>query len=240
MLADESIVHRKGFMIETCERSELKYLISKMDHQILNRKLSLVLPLDPHAGKDGYTVKSVYFDDFSDNAWLDNLLGASEREKFRIRYYNDNHAFINLEKKVKVMNKGTKLISRITKEQAQACIEGRFDLLKDTQDPLLKEFYLKAKQNGLRAKVIVAYQRVPFIYAPGNVRVTLDHTIGNSLDVRRFFDPTLVLVPQLSQQALLEVKFDRYLPEVVRALIQIPSTTQTAHSKYSISRLFNT
>ena len=227
-------------MIETCERSELKYLISKMDHLILSRKLRLVLPMDPHADTDGYIVKSVYFDDFSDNAWLDNLMGASERAKFRIRYYNDDLSFINLEKKVKVMNKGTKLISRMTQEQAQACIEGRFEILKDNPDPLLREFYLKSRQSGLRAKVIVSYQREPFVYDAGNVRVTLDHSIGNSLDVRRFFDPSLVMVPQLSQQCLLEVKFDRYLPEVVRALIQVPNTQQTAHSKYSLSRLFNT
>jgi len=227
-------------MIETCERSELKYLISKMDHLILCHKLSRVLPMDPHAGKDGYQVNSVYFDDFNDNAWLDNLMGASEREKFRIRYYDNNLSFINLEKKVKFMSKGTKMISRLTQDQAQAMIEGRYDVLKDTQDPLLKEFYLKAKQNGLRAKVIVSYQRQPFVYNAGNVRITLDHSIGNSLDVRRFFDPDLRMVPQLSQQCLLEVKFDRYLPEIVRALIQVPSTTQTAHSKYSLSRLFNT
>jgi len=227
-------------MIETCERSELKYLINQTDHLILSRKLRRVLAMDPHAQDDGYRVKSVYFDDFSDNAWLDNLMGASERAKFRIRYYNDDLSFINLEKKVKVLNKGTKLISRMTQAQAQACIEGRFEVLKDSSDPLLKEFYLKARQNGLRAKVIVAYQREPFIHEAGNVRVTLDHSIGNSLDVRRFFDPNLVMVPQLSQQCLLEVKFDRYLPEVVRALIQVPNTTQTAHSKYSISRLFNT
>jgi len=227
-------------MIETCERSELKYLISKMDHLILSRKLRLVLSLDPHAGKDGYRVKSVYFDDFNDNAWLDNLMGSSEREKFRIRYYDNDLTFINLEKKVKFMSKGTKRISKVTQEQAQAMIEGHYEILKDSTDPLLKEFYLKAKQNGLRAKVIVAYQREPYVYDAGNVRITLDHSIGNSLDVRRFFDPDLRMVPQLSQQCLLEVKFDRYLPEIVRALIQVPSTTQTAHSKYSLSRLFNT
>lgn len=227
-------------MIETCERSELKYLISKMDHLILSKKLRRVLAMDPHAGKDGYLVKSVYFDDFSESAWMDNLIGANEREKFRIRYYDNNLAFINLEKKVKVMSKGTKLISRLTQAQAQALIEGNFSVIKDSQDPLLKEFYLKAKQKGLRAKVIVAYQREPFIHSAGNVRVTLDHSIKNSLEVRRFFDPDLKLVPQLTRQCLLEVKFDRYLPEVVRVLIQVPSTIQTAHSKYSISRLFNT
>ena len=227
-------------MIQTCNRSELKYLINKMDHMVLSRKLKMVLAMDPHAGPDGYQVKSVYFDDFSDHAWLDNLMGAGEREKFRIRYYNDDPSFINLEKKVKVMTKGTKQISRLTQAQAQSMIEGNFDVLKDTKDPLLREFYLKAKQNGFRAKVIVAYQREPYVYEPGSVRITLDHAIGNSLDVRRFFDPTLVMVPQLAQQCLLEVKFDRILPEVVRTIIQVPGTTQTAHSKYSISRLFNT
>lgn len=227
-------------MIETCERSELKYLINKMDHLILSSKLKSVLKVDPHAKDGSYLVKSVYFDDFSDNAWLDNLMGASEREKFRIRYYNNDPSYICLEKKVKVLTKGTKLITRISQKQAQAMIESRYEILKDEKDPLLRDFYLKTKQTGLRAKVIVTYRREPYLHEAGNVRITLDHAIGNSLDVKRFFDPTLTMVPQLSQQCLLEVKFDRYLPEVVRALIQVPDTIQTAHSKYSISRLFNT
>lgn len=227
-------------MIETCERSELKYLINKMDHQLLSKRLKTVLSLDPHADTTGYIVKSVYFDDYNDTAWLDNLVGSSDREKFRIRYYNNDTSFINLEKKVKKLSKGTKMISRLTLEEAQGLIEGRFEVIKTSQDPLLKEFYLKAKQDGLRAKVIVAYHREPYLYNAGNVRVTLDSQIRNSMDVRRFFDPKLSLVPQLSQQSLLEVKFDRYLPEVVRHLIQVPNTIQTAHSKYSLSSLFNT
>jgi len=231
---------RKSTMIETCERSELKYLINKMDHLILSKKLKTILSLDPHADSTGYMVKSVYFDDFSDTAWLNNLVGASDREKFRIRYYNNDTSFIHLEKKVKRLSKGTKSISRLTQEEAQGLIEGRFEVIKASQDPLLREFYLKARQSGLRAKVIVVYQRMPYLYSAGNVRVTLDSEIRNSLDVRRFFDPDLSLVPQLSQQCLLEVKFDRYLPEIVRHLIQVPNTIQIAHSKYSLSRLFNT
>jgi len=227
-------------MIETCERYELKYLINKMDHEILSRKLKHVLTLDAHAHNGSYLVKSVYFDDFSDQAWLDNLIGASDREKFRIRYYNNDTSFISLEKKIKKSNKGTKLISRITQTQAQALIEGRFDSIKTSKDPLLRDFYLKAIQHGLRAKIVIAYHREPFIYTAGNVRVTLDSQIKNSLDVRRFFDPQLIMAPQLTQQSLLEIKFDRYLPEVVRHLIQVPNTIQTAHSKYSSSRLFNT
>lgn len=227
-------------MIETCERSELKYLINKMDQLVLSRKLKSVLKLDPHAKDGSYLVKSVYFDDFSDTAWQDNLMGSSQREKFRIRTYNNDPSYITLEKKVKVLTKGTKLITQITQTQAQAMIDNKIDILKDEKDPLLREFYLKTKQNGLRAKVIVTYVREPYFHEAGNVRITLDHSIGNSLDVKRFFDPTLTMVPQLSQQCLLEIKYDRYLPEIVRALVQVPNTIQTAHSKYSISRLFNT
>jgi len=227
-------------MIESCERNELKYLINKMDHLLLSKKLKAVLKMDPHSDKQGYLVKSVYFDDFNDNAWLDNLMGAGNREKFRIRYYNSDTSFINLEKKVKQMSKGTKMISRLSQVEAQALIEGHSEILKDKTDPLLREFYLKSKQHGLKAKVIVVYQREPYITNAGNVRITLDSQIRNALDVKRFFDPDLNLVPQLSQQCLLEVKYDRYLPDIVRALIQVPNTIQTAHSKYSLSRLFNT
>lgn len=226
-------------MIETCYRNELKYLISKPAQQIMSRRLRTVLKMDPHAGSDGYLVKSVYFDDFDDNSLLDNLMGTSDREKFRIRYYDTHTEFINLEKKVKKQNKGFKEISRLTLDEAERMIKGDIEFLKNHPDSLLREFYLKTKQKGLRAKVIVIYRREPFIFTAGNTRITLDFNIRNSLDVGRFFDPDLITSPQLTDRCLLEVKFDCYLPDIIRDIIQVPETQQTAHSKYGISRMYN-
>ncbi|HAM62833.1 MAG: hypothetical protein A2Y20_10550 [Firmicutes bacterium GWF2_51_9] len=223
-------------MIESCYRNEMKYIVSSSTKQLLSRRLKNVLKMDPHADENGYLVKSVYFDDFYDGALMDNLMGSPLREKFRIRYYNDDTKVIHLEKKVKVMDKGLKRITRITLDEAMRMINGEYGFLKDKEDELLKEFYVKAKQKGLRAKIIVVYRREPYVFQAGNVRVTLDDEIKNSTDVVRFFDPSIPLVPQ-NGGCLMEVKFDHVLPDLVRDVIQTPETRLTAHSKYGISRL---
>lgn len=223
-------------MIESCYRNEMKYIVSSSTKQLLSRRLKNVLKMDPHADENGYLVKSVYFDDFYDGALMDNLMGSPLREKFRIRYYNDDTKVIHLEKKVKVMDKGLKRITRITLDEAMRMIRGEYGFLAEREDELLREFYAKAKHTGLRAKIIVIYRREPYVFHAGNVRVTLDDEIKNSTDVLRFFDPSIPLVPQ-TRDCLMEVKFDHVLPDLVRDVIQTPETRQTAHSKYGISRL---
>ena len=68
----------------------------------LRQKLKLIMRPDTHAGANGmYRITSIYFDNFYDKALNDKRYGVSEREKFRFRYYNDDLALINLEKKKK-------------------------------------------------------------------------------------------------------------------------------------------
>lgn len=51
--------------------------------------------------------------------YLKKINVYSRREKFRIRYYNDNFDFIRLEKKSKVNNLCTKFSAPLTKEQCE-------------------------------------------------------------------------------------------------------------------------
>lgn len=52
-----------------------------------------------HQGE--YKIRSIYFDHYHDKALQEKLMGINNREKFRIRYYNDDVSFIRLEKKSK-------------------------------------------------------------------------------------------------------------------------------------------
>ena len=83
-------------------RHELKYQISPADHHALRQRLRTVMKCDPHTGADGfYTIRSVYFDNYKDKTLREKVNGVQKREKFRIRYYNDDFSFITLEKKIK-------------------------------------------------------------------------------------------------------------------------------------------
>ena len=58
-------------------------------------------------------------------------MAASYREKFRIRYYNNDASFIRLEKKVKDGAVGYKQSACITKEMADQLIQKKYDCLAD-------------------------------------------------------------------------------------------------------------
>lgn len=91
-------------MLESQGRHELKHYINYSDVLQLRARLPLVAMLDKNAVQgNGYRVKSLYFDNFNDKALIEKINGVNEREKFRLRLYNNDMSFIRLEKKAKRM-----------------------------------------------------------------------------------------------------------------------------------------
>jgi len=91
----------------------------------------------------------------------------------------------------------------------------------------------------MRPVVIVEYERIPYIYKNGNVRITLDTNISSSSAVEAFLDKTIPGRPVLPLgQQLLEVKYDEYLPDFIYRNLQLHSLRQTAFSKYYICRKY--
>ena len=93
------------------------------------------------------------------------------------------------------------------------------------------------KVNRLMPKTVVAYQRVPFVYAPGNVRVTIDWNIRTG-SPRDFLDPRGLTLPIAEDVTLLEVKWDEYLPNVIRRAAALKSRTPASFSKYAVCRVY--
>ncbi len=227
-------------------RNELKHLITPGDRAAICAVMKTVAQLDPHARAKGYyTIRSLYFDNLADKALREKLDGGSstastgEREKFRIRYYDGNTVVIHLEKKVKRADMGYKLSCALTADEAQRIVDGDTLWMASDKRPLLVELYAKMKSQGLRPKTIVDYERIPFVYAPGNVRVTVDYNIRTGLRCTDFLDPDCVTIPAgLSHDIILEVKWDDYLPTVIRHAVQLKGRRQTAFSKYAQCRFY--
>jgi hypothetical protein len=221
-------------------RHEVKHYINLTDYYILRQRLETVLYRDPHVGTDGtYQIRSLYFDTPEDQALREKLDGVKDRDKFRIRYYNQDTSFIHLEKKSKRGDTCFKDAIRIQMEQAQALAEGDFTWMKDKEEPLLVELYRSMAQQNLRAKTIVDYERDPFIYPAGNVRVTLDHHIRTGLRCTDFLNPDCTTIPIVEDAIILEVKWDAYLPDIVRDAVQLHSRRSTAFSKYAMCRAYD-
>ena len=72
----------------------------------------------------------------------------------------------------------------------------------------------------MEPKVIVCYDRIPYIYKQGNVRVTFDSNVRTGLYHDKLFDGNNVTIPAEEGTIILEVKYDAFLPGVIQNLIR--------------------
>lgn len=224
-----------------CFRHELKYEITYLQYLELRNRLGQVMHLDPHAGPDSrYLIRSIYFDNFEDKALREKMNGIPGREKFRIRYYNDDLSYIALEKKRKDGYLCRKYHARITKQECIQLLKGGTGWMRGHPADLVRELYAKMQCQALRPKTLVSYVREPYLYGPGNVRVTFDSRIRTSLYHPIFLEREVadVSAQEAPQNRILEVKYDGFLPEIIRCLLQTDTIRQQAFSKYGASRRF--
>ena len=219
-------------------RHEWKHEISCSDLLTIRQRLLAVAEPDPHATDGKYLIRSLYFDNDRNKALWEKIDGVNMREKFRIRYYNGDPSVIHLEKKSKRNGLGTKYSADLTAEDTQRIINGDVDWMRSCDRTLVQELYCKMRYQGLKPKTIVEYTREPFIFRPGNVRVTFDYDIRTGLSCIDFLNPDSVTVPAGNAGIILEVKWDEFLPDIIRDAIWIPGRRETAFSKYAQCRIY--
>ena len=221
-------------------RHELKYQVTDAELQMLKMRIRHLLPLDSHVAKTGsYLIRSLYFDDYDNRCMKENENGTDPREKFRIRIYNGSGSKITLECKRKERGKTHKTACPLTLEQTKLLMAGKPLPDIGQQPPLLRKLTFQMITRRLRPVVIVDYERIPYVYKNGNVRITLDTNIASSSAVETFLEPRISGRPVLpAGQQLLEVKYDEYLPDFIYRSLMLPNLRQTAFSKYYICRKY--
>ena len=227
--------------MSTYFRNEIKYLCSQEQLTLLKQRiLGCGCKADAHAGADGtYVIRSVYFDDYSDSCYWENVNGDNPREKFRIRIYDGAKSIIKLECKRKEGSKIHKDSCSITEEECRCFMAGKVPS-RETPSPLFDRFCVLVLARGFRPKVIVEYERAAFVYPVGNVRITFDRYISSSAQFDRFLEKNIRKRPVMPlNRHILEVKFDELLPDFIYNSLQLPGLQRTAYSKYTICRKFN-
>lgn len=222
-------------------RHELKYRIGYAQYIELRSRLRTVMRSDLHTGADGrYLIRSIYFDNYMDKALREKADGVPVREKFRIRYYNDDFTYLTLEKKIKKNDLCMKIDAQITEKECRELLEGRTEWMREHSESLVRELYAKMHYQMLRPRVLVSYIREPYIYQAGNVRITFDSHIRTTLYHRDFLEERVIDIDTAGepQDMVLEVKYDTFLPEIIRQIIQTNTLRQTAFSKYEVCRRF--
>jgi len=219
-------------------RHEWKHEITYMDLLMIRQRMAAIARLDPHAVGGSYHIRSLYFDNMADKALREKIDGVNGREKFRIRYYDLDPSVIFLEKKSRLNGLGTKYSARLTKEEAQKIVDHKINWMIDDERPLVKELFCQMRGLGLQPTTIVDYTREPFVFAAGNVRVTLDYNIRTGLRSTDFLNPDCVTIPAGDAPIILEVKWDDFQPDIIRDAVQLHGCRVGSFSKYAQCRVY--
>ena len=218
-------------------RHEYKHTINYCDMLNLRQRLSTVARQDAHTIDGKYLIRSLYFDNLYDKALTEKLNGVNIREKFRIRYYNNDTSLIHLEKKSKINGLCRKESAALTREMTQAIIDGDLEWMMKSNNELIQELYSKMMSQGLRPRTIVDYTREPYVFPAGNVRVTFDYNIRTGMSCTDFLNPDCLMVPT-GDHIILEVKWDEFLPDIIRDAVQLSDCRTESFSKYAVCRIY--
>ncbi len=221
-------------------RHELKYFINPAELEVLRSRLRPVMKLDPHCkGGRPYMIRSLYFDDIDDSAYYDKQSGVMERDKYRIRIYRYSDREIFLERKRKMGDLIQKSSVQITRRLCEQLISGDPRGLQTSSNPLLKDMYVQMRLRLMRPAVIVDYAREAYLHPAEDVRITFDLGLRSGLASQDLFNAELPTVcPHDGNVEILEVKFDRYLPEHIGGLLRGVNAERSAISKYVLCRRF--
>lgn len=214
-------------------RNEWKYLLSEPEAEILRLRMKPVFQLDSHAGENGYTIRSLYFDDYFNSAFEEKEMGIFSRRKYRIRIYNFSDTSIKLERKQKVGSYIFKEDAPLTRGEVDKILEGNYDVLLHNPHNLCREFYIECVSCVMRPRVIVDYERIPYIQEEGTVRITFDRHVRAAVLGTDLFDSELPVLEVLEPgKEIMEVKFTEFLPQIVRNILPPSASDFTAVSKY--------
>ena len=222
-------------------RHEMKYLVSDAQLVTLKSRLKGIMKLDSHVGSSGvYVIRSLYFDDIDNTAFYENDGGSGRREKFRIRIYDGSMERISLERKSKVFDKIRKTSCILTRDQYEILADSHADkTVKDEYPELMKKLLAMYQVRRMEPKVIVEYERTPYVYRDGNVRITFDRNLRSGYDLKSFSESQINGRPIMPVgMQLLEVKYDAFLPDHIYRTIAMDNLQLTSYSKYYLCRKF--
>lgn len=221
-------------------RHEQKFFISFTNYQILATLLRAHMQLDPNCrGKKDYSywIRSLYFDTPGNKDFYEKMIGYHVRKKIRLRIYDVNQPFVNLEIKNKNGQYMMKETARLSRTEAEALINGNKDMLLQSDNPTMEKVYCLMCDDLYRPAVLVDYLREAYIAPIQHIRITFDKEIKAGGVDFAIFNPNLNLLPVFDEPAIvLEVKFHRFLPDWIKGLLSSFQAERSAVSKYCLGR----
>jgi hypothetical protein len=219
--------------MKVSQRMEYKYIISYKDYMKLQPVIAQQLIHDKHGEEDAYPVHSVYFDDITEHGAADKAFGNEWHKKYRIRYYHDNSKR-KLELKEKQAEATKKYALPISNELYKALIDNDLNVLKHHFDsPLIRRFTIDTMRFHLTPRCNVVYKREAYRDQSDNLRITFDHSLKTNRFDTEFDDAFIDLMR--GSDIIMEIKFERYFPKDIKALIKPLNLNYIATSKYFLA-----
>lgn len=215
-------------------RHELKYLLYQSDYAMLKLRVAGLLERDSNVNAQGfYTVRSLYFDDFYNSAFNEKEMSILIRQKYRIRLYNQSRDVIHLERKMKYNNYVNKMTAPLSPNEVTQIIQGDYAFLMKSKTQLFNILYYEIMTKVLRPRIIIDYEREPYVLDAGTVRITFDRNIRASVDNLDLFYPDLAMMETLETGFLImEIKYTEFLPNMIRKILPTSAVDYSSISKY--------
>ncbi|SFH58491.1 polyphosphate polymerase domain-containing protein [Pisciglobus halotolerans] len=221
----------------TVFRTELKYLIDLPDRLHLINCLDRLLVPDAYGGYDGYQVRSVYFDSFGNQDYIEKMEKFAFVKRVRLRVYDIHSDIAKFEIKRKKSGRQIKDSLIVTREEANQMLQGNFEVLKNYEGITAELGYDICTTMGYRPVSMVEYKRRVYTHPFFSTRITLDSDLKYcNFDYDLFEEnPNYKKVMPLTD-TILEVKYARYLFPQLQEVLEHCDLKKCPVSKFASSR----
>lgn len=228
--------------LQTFSRFEMKYIINESTSKLLKREIRNFMIYDGFAKKEGeYFVRSLYFDNKINSNFKEKVDGIRSRHKFRIRTYSKNYGSpLFIEMKGRENKRTYKARQKIDKENLSLFYyrDKHFDLKKIYRNnDLIEKFIFDSYRKDLVPKLLVDYNRTPFINKSGlYFRLTFDNNIMSLKNLKLFSEESYKNWREcLAGYTILELKFNSSIPPWFQRIIQSYQLRMRSISKFVIA-----
>ena len=221
--------------ITTLKRHELKYYINFIDYFSISKIFSKDLNNDRNGT---YHIRSLYFDNKSNQDYYQKIYGIEKRKKIRIKLYNLNPSPIKLEIKNKFNSYIIKKSLAISTGDASEIISGNYDCLLNYRDAVALNIYKEFLKDFYRPVILIDYRREAYNYDLNQIRINFDSEIKKrEINLNDLFIDDSNTSPVLDgNKIIMEIKFNGHIPTWIKNLLQLPRFERCAISKYTLSR----
>ena len=218
-------------------RREVKYLINLEDRIFVLDAMNKILVPDAYGGYNGYRVRSVYFDSYFNDDYIEKKAGLPDKKRIRMRVYNPDDETAKFEIKRKSYGRELKESLVISREDAQKILKGDYLPLLNYENSIARYAYDLMSSRCYRPVSLVEYDRRAYTHENFNTRVTLDNNLRYCDFCYDLFSHNLNFKSAMPKEdTILEIKYDRYLFKQIQDILRQCDLSRKPPSKFGTSR----